>query len=148
RSHRPRRNCRGGRSEEACVRSDRFPSSYPTRLLGKRVFLLHGNAAMILAHHLVADTGHLVEIVCVLERSMRCAPRDDLLGCARVHALELHELGLARLVDVDLRLGGRRDPAPPPCLLCVRTARTPRPRSPPPPPPVPTPPRPAPCPPP
>src|SRR5262249_61384788 len=63
---------------------------------------------MILAHHVVADAGHLVEIVCVLERSVRFAPRDDLLGRARVHALELHELGLARLVDVDFRLGGRR----------------------------------------
>src|SRR5262249_61092981 len=113
RSHRPRRNCRGGRSEEACVRSDRFPSSYPTRLLGKRVFLLHGNTAVILAHHLVADTGHLVEIVCVLERSMRFAPRDDLLGRARVHALELHELGLAPLVEFYLPLGGPGGPALP-----------------------------------
>src|SRR5215467_13121209 len=108
RSRRPRRNCHGGRSEEACVRSDRFPSSYPTRLLGKRVFLLHGDAAVILARHLVADARHLVEIARVLERTVCFSPRDDLLGRARIHPLELHELGLARLVDVDLGLGGRR----------------------------------------
>src|SRR5262249_46770296 len=66
----PRPNCHGGRSEEACVRSDRFPSSYPTRLLGKRVFLFHGDAAVILARHLVADARHLVEITRVLERTV------------------------------------------------------------------------------
>ena len=62
------------------MRSDRFPTSYRTRFLGKSVFLLHRDAPVVLAEHLVTDARNLFEVVRLLEGAMRLAPGDDFLG--------------------------------------------------------------------
>src|SRR6266545_5012338 len=97
-----RRNCRRGTPREPVCAPTDLPPSYMRAPDEKSAFLLDRQSAGVFLEYGLADFVDLLQILHALERAVGLSVRDDAVGRAGADALELHELGFRRLVEVHL----------------------------------------------
>src|SRR5438093_12427607 len=105
-----RRDCRRGRRWNAVtfrsISTNPTPGSGELQSTKYRTPLLDDDPGAIALPQSAADAFDLAELFRLLERTVRVAVLDDLLGHTTADAFELHQLLDVRGVDVD-RSGGR-----------------------------------------